>query len=119
MLPCAGDRILVLKEQWLNLILRRDKTIEIRGCRFKSGRYFLGSKGKIYADCYIGEGIPIENMDQWQTLFHQHRVPTDFPPYKKTWVLPISDVAVMNKPICYVHPRGAIGVVKYKVASYN
>jgi len=48
--PRPGDRILVFnKERWLALILSEEKTMEVRGANYKSGRYFLGSGGFIYA----------------------------------------------------------------------
>ena len=47
--PRPGDRILVFKERWLALILSGEKTMEVRAANYKSGRYFLGSGGLIYA----------------------------------------------------------------------
>ena len=48
-MPRNGDRILVLKQKWLGLVLAGDKTMEIRGKRLRAGAAYFGWKGAIYA----------------------------------------------------------------------
>ena len=43
-----GDRILVLRPHWLNLILAGEKTLEIRGRNLSAGTYWLGARGVIH-----------------------------------------------------------------------
>ena len=49
--PCAsapklGDRILIFKQPWLQLVLCGHKTLEIRGAPYKAGKYYFGSGGQ-------------------------------------------------------------------------
>ena len=48
--PARGDRILILKEPWLQMLLRGEKTLEIRGAAYSSGRYWLGCKKVIHGE---------------------------------------------------------------------
>ena len=107
--PQPGDRILVLKKQWLDMILAEEKTMEIRGCNFRPGSYYLGCRGEITGVIELGVGDLLDTEEQWVQLRPRHRVPGSRP-YKKTWGLPIQRVAKMDN-ISYHHPRGAIGIV--------
>ena len=44
--PKPGDRILIFKQPWLQLVLCGHKTLEIRGSPYKAGKYYLGSGGQ-------------------------------------------------------------------------
>ena len=48
----------------------------------------------------------------FRELRHLHCVDLDELPYRKTYGFPISDYERVS-PISYVHPRGAIGIVRY------
>ena len=52
--PKPNDKILVLKEAWLALILSGEKTLEIRGAPLHAGQYWLGCKKQIYARAFLG-----------------------------------------------------------------
>ena len=47
--PGAGDRILVLREERLELILRTSKGLEIRSARLREGEIWLGCRFTILA----------------------------------------------------------------------
>ena len=109
--PVRGDRILVLKQSWLALILQGVKTHEVRPGNYRGGRYFLGSKGVIYAQCQLGPAVRVETLRQWRRLQKFHRHSSRTMPYAKTYVMPILSLHEIRRP--YYHPRGAIGVVRY------
>ena len=111
--PTRGDRILVLKQHWLHLILSGKKTLEIRGSRLKPGPCFLGYRGKIYASATLATPIAIENVGQWLALRKRHGVLGDTLPYRKTFALPVRKLQKFKETIPYVHKRGAIGIVRY------
>ena len=46
--PKPGDRILIFKPQWLQLVLSGQKTMEVRGAAYKSGKYFFGAGGLFF-----------------------------------------------------------------------
>ena len=110
----SGDRILILKPKWLRLLLSGEKDLEIRGGRFKPGKYLLGSGGLIYVSCWLGSAIPIHTPEEWDQLRSRHRVEFPSLPYKKTWGLPVTDVVEVATPVRYRHPRGAIGIVRFR-----
>ena len=112
-LPQPGDRILVFRPHWLELILRREKRLEIRGRRLSAGRYWLGCRGTIFGLAVLEPAIPITSAKAWRRLRHRHLVESDELPYKKTYGLPIRHCRrVTQTP--YEHPQGAVGIVKYR-----
>ena len=111
--PQRGDRILVLRPHWLNLILDDEKDLEIRGRNLASGPYWLGGRGTIYGHCFLGSSILIDSAEAWRGLRFRHRVEADELPYKTTYGLPIRQCHRVT-PTPYEHPRGAIGIVRFR-----
>ena len=114
MQPRDGDRILLLKQNWLALVLAGNKTMEVRGQRLRAGRCFFGWKGAIYASATLGHAVEIHNAQQWHSLRTQHRVPEHVLPYARTFGLPILNIERLSPPIPFRHPKGAIGIVKFR-----
>ena len=112
--PLPGDRILVLRPHWLNLILAGEKTLEIRGRNLSAGKYWLGTRGMIHGLAILEPAILINTLQAWQDLRHRHRVESNELPYKTTYALPVRRCRRVTTPIPYVHPRGAVGIVKYR-----
>ena len=113
-LPRNGDRILIVKDIWLQLLLSGEKTLEIRGRAMKPGVYFLGHRGQIHAKIIFDVPFRIEDKPKWSELAKQHRVYTPSLPYCKTWALPVLHVERLDAPVPYTHPRGAVGIVVYR-----
>ena len=111
--PQPLDRILILKMSWLELILAGNKTLEIRGKRLSPGKYWLGNHKMIYGSVEIGCAIPVCSVEQWQSLRSRHLCDNVVPPYKNTYALPILS-AQATRRVPFRHPRGAIGIVKYR-----
>ena len=63
--PVHGDRILILKEPWLQMLLRGEKALEIRGAAYSSGRYWLGCKKVIHGEATFGHPRLILTGDEW------------------------------------------------------
>ena len=114
MMPRNGDRILVLKQKWLELVLAGDKTMEVRCKRLRAGVAYFGWKGAIYASATLGDAVEIQDTQQWDNLRHQHRTPGQVLPYKRTFGLPLHNLERFNPPVSFHHPKGAIGIVKYR-----
>ena len=113
-MPHNGDRILVLKQNWLALVLAGKKTMEVRGKRLKAGAAYFGWKGTIYASATLGDAVEIRDAQHWDSLRSQHRVPGNVLPYTRTFGLPLNDVERTSPPIAFHHPKGAVGIVKYR-----
>ena len=111
--PRRGDRILVFRLHWLNLILAGEKDLEIRSQNLSGGRYWLGCRGTIYGLAMLEPAMPINSAAAWRRLRHRHRVGVDKLPYKKTYGLAIRQCRRVT-PTPFEHPRGAIGIVKYR-----
>ena len=111
--PRALDRILVLRQPWLGLLLDGSKTMEIRCAPYKPGRYWLGHKGIVFGLAVLGSAVRIQSVQQWEALRSQHRVDSPLLPYKKTFALPVLSVTHTRR-VPYYHPRGAVGIVRYR-----
>ena len=48
--PAVGDRVLVMRQPWLDLVLSGEKTLELRATRHALGRVWVGMGGKVYQD---------------------------------------------------------------------
>ena len=88
--------------------------MEVRGARLKGGLVFFGRSGLVYASGILGEAVPIATDEAWRELRGEHCVGADELPYRKTFGLPILQVEELVRPVRYKHPRGAIGIVKYR-----
>jgi hypothetical protein len=113
--PKHGHKVLVLKHRWLSLILDGSKKMEVRGRRLAPGRYYLGFLGNIWGHVEVGQASLCENAEQWQAATAEHCVECPNPPYKKTWLHPLSSVCLSSGCWPYIHPRGAIGIVIYRL----
>ena len=110
--PSPGDRILIYRPECLQLVLGGAKTLEIRGRPFRSGVYYLGSRGQIYAQAKLGRAFPIHTMRDFARTKHQHRMGCTKLPYLKTFAIPILELSPMF--VKYCHPRGAITICRYR-----
>ena len=114
--PQDGDRILVFRPRWLNLLLDEEKDLEIRGRNLSSGPCWLGCRGTIYGHCFLGSPILIDSIEAWRGLRHRHRVEVDELPYKTTYGFPVHQCRRVTLT-SYKHPRGAVGIVRFHRAS--
>ena len=114
MAPKTLDKILVMQKHWLNLVMSGKKVLEIRSKRLSPGNYWLGCKGEIYAKVILSSPIEVKTLAEWIALRSEHCVQTDVLPYKKTYGLRIVSFGRLAKKYPYKHPRGAIGVVRYR-----
>ena len=114
--PRAGDRILVLREEWLERILSGEKDLEIRGRRLREGDVWLGCRSNILGKARLGSATKIATKQAWAALRSRHLVAGAGLPYKTTWGLPLRSVTRLRAKVPYVHRRGAIGIVKFRKA---
>ena len=112
-MAAPGDRILIVKPCWINLILSGEKTLEVRGVPYRPGKYLLGYKRQTLAVAHLGTPFRITTTDEWLALRSQHCVMMDGPPYKRTFGLPILSADRVSA-IPFHHPRGAINLVIYR-----
>ena len=111
--PSPGDnKSLIYQPQHLQLVLGGAKTLEIRSRPFRSGIYYLGSRGQIYAQAKLGRAFPIHTMRDFVRTKHQHRMGCTKLPYQKTFAIPILELSPMF--VRYCHPRGAITICRYR-----
>ena len=111
--PRKGDKILVIKEPWLSLILTGQKKMEIRGSPLRAGKYYLGHAKRIYGEMKTGHPRHIPNSQVFHDLRPLHRLSGPCP-YRKTFGLPILQVRKIVPLISYKHPRGAISIVRFR-----
>jgi hypothetical protein len=112
--PRFGERILILRGEWLARILNGTKTLEIRGARLREGDVWLGSRCVVFGKAHLGVAVPICTEEEWTALRPQHLVADASLPYKTTWGLPLQSVIRLRKTAPFLHRRGAIGIVKFR-----
>ena len=101
---------LVIKSPWIEMILHRQKTWEIRGSnthiRGRIGLIKSGS-GLILGSVNLINSLPM-NLNDWHYFWPKHRVFTDDLPYKNTYAWVLENPIVFKEPIPYKHPMGAV-----------
>lgn len=110
---------LIVKREWLDLIISGKKTLEIRGSdTSKKGKmiYLLESgSGRIKAECIIKTTYPISCFE-WSKEREKHCVNVSYAElkqrYKKPYAWVLSEVRPIEDIWYYEHPKGAIIWVK-------
>ena len=116
--PEENDRIMVLKEPWLSLILAGKKTMEIRSCRAQCGPVWLGRGGKVYGRVTITQAVKL-TKEQFRSYRGAHLWPSDQPPppYKTLCGLSLAEPRPLPAPLPYWRPpKGPIGWNLFRVS---
>ena len=112
--PKIGDRIMVLRQPWLDYILEGSKTMELRSRKFRAGAVWLGMGGKIYGRVRIVEAVTL-TADEFRAREPEHRWPADKAiPYEAPCGLVLDQVARLPAPLPYWRPGAAIGWNVYR-----
>ena len=106
---------LLVKSPWIEMILERRKTWEIRGSRTsRRGQIALikAGSGLVVGYCNLNNVVgPLSNEDMRRTA-GEHRIPlsslSNGTPYPKTYAWELSDAYPLINPIQYQHPFGAV-----------
>ena len=75
-MPAVGDRVLVMRQPWLDLVLSGEKTLELRATRHALGRVWVGMGGKVYGGVTIA-GSRVLSEAEFYELADQHLWPRD------------------------------------------
>ena len=110
---------LIIKKKWLDLIVSKKKTLEIRGCNTNKQNktiYLLESgTHKVVATAVISSTYPISCSD-WSEEREEHCVDISYSDLKKRYKTPyawvLSDVTPIKDIWYYKHPQGAVIWVK-------
>ena len=106
---------MVLQRQWLDLVLSGGKTMEVRSRNLGAGvKYYLGHRGRIYGSVVIAEVEEVGSVEHWRALLSFHMWDVADRPYQRTYAHRLSKVLVACSPVPYQHPRGAVGLVRYR-----
>lgn len=108
-------KALIIKKRWLDLILAKRKSWEIRGSRTTiRGRIGLieSGSGKIMGTCELDDVRGPLSISELRRTSSKHGVPPrDFgsrPPYKKTYAWVLKNPRRFRRPRPYEHPQGAV-----------
>lgn len=103
--PVEKQRILQLREVWLNKILSNNKRAEIRGSPAKLGGTWVGRAGAVYGFAEIVKIEQANSIEEFNALESMHQIPQAMSlPYKKTYIWHLDRVMTVD---CF----------KYKVKS--
>ena len=108
--------LLIVKNPWLDLILSKEKTWEIRDAQTKQRRKIhlalSGAGGRIVGQCHITDSVAIDKITL-RTTFPRHRI-KDLAriTYRRPHAWVLSKARRYMKPFVYSHPQGAIKWVR-------
>lgn len=112
---------LIVKPQWGKMILRGQKTWEIRGSNTTHrGRHYLiyGGTGKVYGEFDLLDSQALTEKE-FNDNTDKHRLPVEYlwrsdllKRYKKPFKWIVGNTKLYDTPIPYIHPRGAVIWVK-------
>ena len=111
---------LIVKKQWLDLILDGKKILEIRGCRTgKRGLIGLieSGSGEIKGLVNIN-GCEELTKEQFESKREMHRIEKatyEDLPYKRVFGWSMKNAVRFKNPVRYRHPQGAVIWVKSEV----
>ena len=106
---------LVIREPWIGRILRGEKSWELRSRATRTrGRIALIRKGsgKVVGTAVLSDVLPALDRASLLANRQHHRVPEEEVDevMAQGWVIPwvLSDVRVLDEPVSYCHPFGAV-----------
>ena len=108
----SAKRALVVKKKWLELILARQKTWEIRGSSTsKRGWIHLAQSkagGQLVGRARLVASFPV-SRSVFKKSFNKHRVPSlSEVPYDTPHAWVLEDAEEFDKPFQYEHKQGAV-----------
>ena len=108
--------LLIVKNPWLDLILSKEKTWEIRDAQTKQrGKVHLalsGAGGRIVGQCHITDSFAIDK-GKLGNHFSKHRIKDlALITYRRPHVWVLSKALRYKTPFVYSHPQGAMKWVK-------
>ena len=112
----SAKMLLIVKNPWLDLILSKEKTWEIRDAQTKQrGKIHLalsGAGGRIVGQCHITDSVAIDKITL-RTTFPRHRI-KDLAriTYRRPHAWVLSKARRYMKPFVYSRPQGAIKWVR-------
>ena len=110
--------ILLIRPEWLNLILKKEKTIELRGSSCKSkigdtiGLAYCGPTVNKQSR-YVVATVTIKSCNQYLSSvefkndFQKHKFPNDLP-YKKTFKWELFNLHILANPQDFLYKKGAV-----------
>jgi hypothetical protein len=113
------DRALIVRKEWLDLILDGGKTWELRS-RHTNVRGAIGlieaGSGLVVGRANLTDSICLLSIEEWRGGVSQHKVPYRncehlAEKWNHAWVL--EDAERFDTPIPYQHPKGAVIWVRF------
>ncbi len=105
---------LIIKKEWLDLILEGSKTMEIRSSNTKiRGEIYLieSGSGLILGTCEIVDSICLDNETKLKDAMKSGCIPEGISLvsyYKRPHGWKIKKAKRLDSPIPYIHPKGAV-----------
>ena len=107
--PAVGDRIMGLRQPWLDLILDGRKTLEIRGRNARPGFVWLGDRDRVHGLVFIAAGSVL-TTEEFASRQREHMWPPGHvPDYAQIWGLELRWPQRLPEPVPYWCPRTAVG----------
>ena len=112
-MPEIGDRIMVVKEAWLSLILSGTKTMEVRGKPAGTGHTWIAYDGLVYASAEIAECILL-SKDDFEKTRGQHRHIGKAPPFETLYGLVLRNIEELATPVLHYRQPASCNWASFK-----
>ena len=97
--PATGDRVLLLTQHWLDLILDGAKSVEVRGRPVRPGAAWLACGARVQGLVTFGIPRKVTSLQDFQQQESQHCVTATCLPYRNTWLWPITSVRCLPEVV--------------------
>jgi hypothetical protein len=108
-------KALLIRQPWIDKILRREKQWELRGSRTKvRGLIALvqSGTGTVVGTCELVDVEGPLSVAELRRSTVRHQVPANLfnnrPPYPRTYAWVLREARRLHKPVRYEHPSGAV-----------
>ena len=113
-----GDPIMILNDDWLELVLSGAKTMELRGRRWNGRKMFLGRTvdkhiGAVHAAIDVENGFAFQSQAEFEEAQHEHMWNGTTMPYERTYGHRLSNLQVFENPIPFLRKLGQVGRATY------
>lgn len=106
--PQVGDSILVVRHSYIDMILKGEKTVELRGIKHRSRTLWLGFGGVIRGRLHLGAPTLL-NEQMYRAWRPQHRCHLVEKPYTNCWAHGLSNVLAVQPMVPYQQTQGPVG----------
>ena len=112
--PLPGDRLLLFRKHWLDLVLAGDKVVEVRGMSCRPGGAWAGCDGRVHVWLEFGTSEYVSSVSAFRARLPEHHVDVAVLPYTRTHLWPILARRILPEPVPYHRAPGPVNWARFR-----